>query len=156
MKDFKEKASTIFMSIVYILFIGGWIPIYMGYDYFFVEKCSYEEIEYETLPEKEIDSGEKTTSFESDNGKKTRELDSEGSDGKKRICKKADKVVSEAITKEPTPTTYKVYTYKYTPSKPYTPAYNNYGPSALCGDGTYSYSSGRGTCSHHGGVAEWL
>ena len=57
---------------------------------------------------------------------------------------------------EPKPTTYRVYTYKYTPSRPYTPAYSNYGPSALCGDGTYSYSSGRGTCSHHGGVAQWL
>lgn len=31
------------------------------------------------------------------------------------------------------------------------------GASALCGDGTYSFSqSRRGTCSHHGGVAEWL
>jgi hypothetical protein len=31
------------------------------------------------------------------------------------------------------------------------------GASALCRDGTYSYSASRsGTCSHHGGVAEWL
>lgn len=31
------------------------------------------------------------------------------------------------------------------------------GASAICGDGTYSFSqSRRGTCSHHGGVAEWL
>lgn len=31
------------------------------------------------------------------------------------------------------------------------------GASARCGDGTYSYSqSSRGTCSHHGGVAQWL
>jgi len=31
------------------------------------------------------------------------------------------------------------------------------GASARCGDGTYSYSqSRRGTCSHHGGVANWL
>jgi hypothetical protein len=30
-------------------------------------------------------------------------------------------------------------------------------PSAICRDGTYSYSSNRrGTCSHHGGVARWL
>jgi Rieske Fe-S protein len=30
------------------------------------------------------------------------------------------------------------------------------GASALCGDGTYSFSqSRRGTCSHHGGVVEW-
>lgn len=31
------------------------------------------------------------------------------------------------------------------------------GATALCKDGTYSYSrSRRGTCSHHGGVARWL
>ena len=31
------------------------------------------------------------------------------------------------------------------------------GASARCGDGTYSFSqSRRGTCSHHGGVREWL
>lgn len=31
------------------------------------------------------------------------------------------------------------------------------GATALCRDGTYSYSrSRRGTCSHHGGVAKWL
>lgn len=31
-----------------------------------------------------------------------------------------------------------------------------YGATALCNDGTYSYSvHHRGTCSHHGGVAVW-
>jgi hypothetical protein len=31
------------------------------------------------------------------------------------------------------------------------------GASALCADGTYSYSANRrGTCSHHGGVSQWL
>ena len=31
------------------------------------------------------------------------------------------------------------------------------GASAICRDGTYSFSkSRRGTCSHHGGVARWL
>ncbi len=30
-------------------------------------------------------------------------------------------------------------------------------PTAVCADGTYSYSSTRqGTCSWHGGVATWL
>lgn len=30
------------------------------------------------------------------------------------------------------------------------------GATARCNDGTYSYSQHRqGTCSHHGGVAEW-
>jgi Protein of unknown function (DUF3761)./Bacterial SH3 domain. len=40
------------------------------------------------------------------------------------------------------------------------PTYYNAAPAgatALCRDGTYSFSrSRRGTCSHHGGVAEWL
>lgn len=40
------------------------------------------------------------------------------------------------------------------------PTYYNSSPAgatALCWDGTYSFSrSRRGTCSHHGGVAEWL
>lgn len=31
------------------------------------------------------------------------------------------------------------------------------GASAQCGDGSYSFSQHhRGTCSHHGGVAQWL
>lgn len=31
------------------------------------------------------------------------------------------------------------------------------GATALCHDGTYSFSqNSRGTCSHHGGVARWL
>ncbi|MHB9140332.1 MAG: DUF3761 domain-containing protein [Paludibacter sp.] len=40
------------------------------------------------------------------------------------------------------------------------PTYYNSAPegaTALCRDGTYSFSSSRrGTCSHHGGVAKWL
>ncbi len=40
------------------------------------------------------------------------------------------------------------------------PAYSDSvppGASAICRDGTYSFSqSRRGTCSHHGGVAQWL
>lgn len=42
----------------------------------------------------------------------------------------------------------------------HSPAYSNSvpaGASAICGDGTYSFSqSTRGTCSHHSGVAKWL
>ncbi|MEK7605785.1 MAG: DUF3761 domain-containing protein [Patescibacteria group bacterium] len=42
----------------------------------------------------------------------------------------------------------------------HSPAYSNSvpaGATAICGDGTYSFSqSRRGTCSHHGGVSQWL
>lgn len=44
-------------------------------------------------------------------------------------------------------------------SAPQEPAPSNHpaGASAICNDGTYSYSANRrGTCSHHGGVAQWL
>jgi hypothetical protein len=31
------------------------------------------------------------------------------------------------------------------------------GATAVCGDGSYSFSQHRqGTCSHHGGVSRWL
>ncbi len=43
-----------------------------------------------------------------------------------------------------------IHSPAYAPSQPA-------GASARCRDGTYSFSaSRRGTCSHHGGVAEWL
>ena len=40
--------------------------------------------------------------------------------------------------------------------RPTTAAVSGSSPSAVCRDGTYSYSQHRrGTCSHHGGVARW-
>jgi uncharacterized protein YraI len=37
------------------------------------------------------------------------------------------------------------------------PNYNSSGATAVCRDGTLSYSHNRrGTCSHHGGVARWM
>lgn len=37
------------------------------------------------------------------------------------------------------------------------PSSNPSGATALCNDGSYSYSQHRsGTCSHHGGVRQWL
>lgn len=45
-------------------------------------------------------------------------------------------------------------------NKIHSPAYSNSvptGATAQCRDGTYSFSQHRsGTCSHHGGVAQWL
>ena len=34
--------------------------------------------------------------------------------------------------------------------------YRNYNSRAVCRDGSYSTSTGRGTCSHHGGVSYYL
>lgn len=52
--------------------------------------------------------------------------------------------------------------YRTTPEPTYsqrdeTPTVQSSTPTARCADGTYSYSANRqGTCSWHGGVAEWL
>ena len=44
-----------------------------------------------------------------------------------------------------------------TVTKKSAPAVNPSGATARCGDGTLSYSAHRrGTCSHHGGVAQWF
>lgn len=64
-------------------------------------------------------------------------------------------------TDTPTPTVYVAPQYQQTQTN--TQTYQNtqtntvpYGATALCADGTYSYSQHRsGTCSHHGGVAQW-
>lgn len=70
--------------------------------------------------------------------------------------------VSETITLQPVPQITSVGTYVAPPPAPSpapTPAPSAGPPSgatARCNDGTYSYSAHRqGTCSHHGGVAEW-
>ncbi len=52
--------------------------------------------------------------------------------------------------------TYKNVDNKLVPSPYYAPT-APVGATAKCRDGTYSFSQHRsGTCSHHGGVAEWL
>ena len=79
-------------------------------------------------------------------------------------------LISETVTIQPTPKIVLIGTKvsipstnsgngyinvdgNYVPS----PSNNPAGATARCRDGTYSYSQHRsGTCSHHGGVAEWL
>jgi hypothetical protein len=57
----------------------------------------------------------------------------------------------------PTPTAQPTQTsIPYIAPAPVSPQYP-VGATAICKDGTYSYSQHRrGTCSHHGGVAIWL
>jgi hypothetical protein len=62
--------------------------------------------------------------------------------------------VSEEVTTPPVNQVTKVGTYVYVAPVP-APAPVS-GPTALCRDGTYSYSANhQGTCSHHGGVSVW-
>lgn len=163
MEKFKEYSGVILFYTLLIILLGGWAPLSEGYKYYFTEQCSIETISSSSLQAIENNVGEKETNTENLGGQTQKEMKEKGSDGKKRICRKAGKVLSEVTISKPTPDKYEVYTYKYKPYtpprsyQPYTsPSYDNYGPSALCRDGTYSYSTGRGTCSWHGGVAQWL
>lgn len=65
---------------------------------------------------------------------------------------------SKALYSYPT-STVRHYTNTYG-ERVQSPTYYSSTPSgatAICRDGTYSFSrSRRGTCSHHGGVAQWL
>lgn len=69
------------------------------------------------------------------------------------------KVKSENIYTKKDNKNIKYYTNS-SGEKVQSPTYYNSTPAgatALCRDGTYSFSrSRRGTCSHHGGVARWL
>jgi len=73
-------------------------------------------------------------------------------------------VLQEYLSSQPTPLTprpgrgYVNSRGEWVPSPTRTPSDSPpAGASARCRDGTYSFSrSRRGTCSHHGGVAQWL
>lgn len=69
----------------------------------------------------------------------------------------ASPVVNEAVS-APTPVTCGSGYYKNVDGNcVHVPSSNPSGASAKCRDGSYSYSQHRqGTCSGHGGVANWL
>jgi hypothetical protein len=59
-------------------------------------------------------------------------------------------------TRTPSRTPAPSATRRPTATEGYVPPPSNSGPTALCRDGTLSYSAHhQGTCSHHGGVAVW-
>ena len=78
------------------------------------------------------------------------------------VYKLAGYVLEEYLTTEPQPIAqgrgYVNSQGEWVPSPTHTPdGQPPAGASARCRDGTFSFSKSRqGTCSHHGGVAEWL
>ncbi len=74
-----------------------------------------------------------------------------------RVINKPNKISTGYAKTESS--TVKYYTNSYG-QRVQSPTYYNHTPAgatALCRDGTYSFSKNRrGTCSRHGGVAKWL
>ena len=106
--------------------------------------CRTEEIPFETQ-------------YEGETGQYgyTETIKQQGISGSKKICKPSkpgyeDKVeviaqpVNHVIIRTPKPAPQPVQQQSH------------YRVGAICRDGWRSYATGRGACSHHGGVAEWL
>ena len=105
--------------------------------------CRTEEIPFETQ-------------YEGETGQYgyTETIKQQGVAGSKKICKPSkpgyeDKVevitqpVNHVIIRTPKPAPQPVQQ-------------QHYRVGAICRDGRRSYATGRGACSHHGGVSEWL
>lgn len=105
--------------------------------------CRTEEIPFETQ-------------YEGETGQYgyTETIKQQGAAGSKKICKPSkpgyeDKVeviaqpVNHVIVRTPKPAPQPVQQ-------------QHYRVGAICRDGRRSYATGRGACSHHGGVSEWL
>ena len=93
-------------------------------------------------------------------GETSQEIVRRGKDGLANVCyqgKKKTKVLSHRVIVEPVAPKIKETTYIYKPIEVWhPPAYtDNYG-GAICNDGSRSFSTGRGTCSWHGGVWYYL
>jgi hypothetical protein len=94
-----------------------------------------------------LPSGQIVVAQEGKNGSKTTTYELTYADG----VQTNKKPIGDPVVVNPTDKIVKNGTY-VAPSQPSHPP----GASAMCSDGTYSYSAHRqGTCSHHGGVAIW-
>jgi len=88
------------------------------------------------------------------------EIDFAGMEGSKQVCtRKNGDLKSETVNTQPQNRVVRNGTYV----KPFVPTYFTQpiydpptGGGAICMDGSRSYSTGRGTCSWHGGVDYYL
>ncbi|MDO4902346.1 MAG: DUF3761 domain-containing protein [bacterium] len=151
----KKFLMRLFLVVVFSM------PVWPIVDYLFVENCENESIILTDATE--IKAGEKDTTNRDEDGKIYRELVKDGKSGESRVCRRGSSKISETIIEKAEPPVYNVYTYRYkSPVSPPSSSGLYYSgqfedePTAICADGTYSYSTGRGTCSGHGGVDEWL
>ena len=115
--------------------------------------CSTEEIPFETHYE-----GESGTHGYTDSIKQ------QGKPGAKQICKPSKPGYENKTTVITQPVTHIIVrTPKPAPAPQPTPQpitqpehHTSYRTGAICRDGRQSSATGRGACSHHGGVSEWL
>jgi hypothetical protein len=124
------------------------------------------KITYQTVVEKQDIPFGSTTTQSSSLSKGTTKVTTTGVNGTKSLTYKVTfsdgnqtkkELVKEEIIVQPVTQVTTVGTYVAPPPPPSPPAQQYPGATAICSDGTPSYSAHhQGTCSHHGGVARWL
>lgn len=114
----------------------------------FFTPLRYDDCYTQSIPYEEIEQGFTNPS------NPDWEIIQKGEYGTKQICKPNKDGYDNKITvlKQPVD---EITRYIYHPDL--APQYENSQPTAICNDGTYSYSQSRsGTCSWHHGVRQWL
>lgn len=140
--------GEVFGYLIVFTFVFPVIPILIWAGAVQVNKqityCDNETIPYTTTTKSEESTTPKVDSV------------IQGRTGIKNVCKKNDKVVSETVLTSARGETITTYEYKPVEVKRYfAPAPTNTAscPITTCNDGSCSSSTGRGTCSWHGGIA---
>lgn len=121
----------------------GAISVYESY---FKTTCEEQAVDFE-IEEREDSSVLPEDSF----------TETEGSEGSEEICVRNKEVVSRKIIEPAINEVNVVGIAEPEPEEEYyeEPSYG-YRIGAICNDGSYSDATGRGACSWHGGVSEWL
>lgn len=138
-----------------LLCFGFWGAVYSALQSSEISKkpevhCTEESIPYETIrqPNNELEA---TATAEG--------VVTQGEDGKSRVCTRDDgTVISSTVIEQPVSEVIEYGTKAPEPEPIHEPVRVSSGgrTGAECNDGTYSSATGRGACSHHGGVAVWL
>lgn len=104
--------------------------------------CRTEEIPFETQ-------------YEGETGQYgyTETIKQQGVAGSKKICKPSKQGYEDKVEVITQPVNHVIIR---TPKPAPQPVQQRYRVGAICRDGRRSYATGRGACSHHGGVSEWL
>lgn len=110
---------------------------------FETEQIPYEE---KTVYDYNIYTGQTKVTQHGKNGERVKAYEVHTIKGVER----SKELINETVTVEPTPQITSIGTHEYSQ-----PQQSSARSGAICSDGWRSSATGRGACSHHGGVSQW-
>lgn len=138
------------LAIAFMVFVIGGSTLYIGNNIYTANKvtCSESTVSYEVV---EYDDNTRLNTEQ-------KQITTNGINGSKEVCTKGNgTIVSNTVIAQPLNQRVSVPTKAPEPApvRVAAPVYNDECPITTCNDGTCSESTGRGTCSWHGGVASY-